>query len=149
MYCPQCLTEYRDGFFECADCHVPLAPGLPPEPPPKPDAARAVSPVTPDDAGLELVTVLETDDAFAISLAKAALEDAGIEYMVYGETSRYAPIGDLAGRLGSGSPSAKAYCVQVTSEFQKEARELLEPFEEPLSPAEMEAIPEPDDPARE
>jgi hypothetical protein len=30
MHCPQCLTEYRDGFSECSDCHVALAPGLPP-----------------------------------------------------------------------------------------------------------------------
>jgi hypothetical protein len=31
-HCPRCGTEYRPGFAECADCHVPLVPG--PAPPP-------------------------------------------------------------------------------------------------------------------
>lgn len=29
-YCPQCGVEYRDGFLECADCHVALRAGTPP-----------------------------------------------------------------------------------------------------------------------
>lgn len=29
-YCPQCLTEYREGSPECIDCGVPLKPGAPP-----------------------------------------------------------------------------------------------------------------------
>ena len=24
MYCPECKTEYRQGFYECADCKIPL-----------------------------------------------------------------------------------------------------------------------------
>ena len=24
MNCPLCLSEFRDGFTECSDCHVPL-----------------------------------------------------------------------------------------------------------------------------
>lgn len=35
-YCPSCLTEYREGFDTCADCHVPLVEALPPEPEPEP-----------------------------------------------------------------------------------------------------------------
>src|SRR5262249_22330175 len=32
MYCPQCRVEYRDGFTECPDCHVPVLGGTsPPE----------------------------------------------------------------------------------------------------------------------
>ena len=26
-YCPECLTEYREGSVECMDCGVPLGPG--------------------------------------------------------------------------------------------------------------------------
>ena len=33
MFCPQCTVEYRDGFTECADCKIPLAQELPPQPP--------------------------------------------------------------------------------------------------------------------
>ena len=38
---------------------------------------------------LDLVTVLETSDTFALSLAKSALEDAGINYLVSGDDPRY------------------------------------------------------------
>ena len=24
MFCPLCLSEYRDGFTECGDCHIAL-----------------------------------------------------------------------------------------------------------------------------
>ncbi len=111
MYCPQCLTEYRDGFFECSDCRVALAPGLPPEP----AEARP----------LELVTVLEPKDSFALTLAKAALEEAGIGYLVIGD----AP----AGLFGGGeTPIAACACrVQVAPEDEAEARALLEPLAQP------------------
>ncbi|MDP9341770.1 MAG: hypothetical protein M3Q23_06635 [Actinomycetota bacterium] len=34
-HCPRCGTEYRPGFTECADCHVPLVAGpAPPQGPP-------------------------------------------------------------------------------------------------------------------
>ena len=29
MHCPCCRASYRDGFSECPDCHVALAPGDP------------------------------------------------------------------------------------------------------------------------
>ena len=25
MFCPLCKAEYRDGFTQCSDCHIPLA----------------------------------------------------------------------------------------------------------------------------
>lgn len=31
MYCPQCGSEYREGFTTCVDCQVPLVESLPPE----------------------------------------------------------------------------------------------------------------------
>ena len=32
MFCPKCRSEYRKGFSECADCHVPLIRKLDPLP---------------------------------------------------------------------------------------------------------------------
>ena len=54
---------------------------------------------------LDLVTVLETSDTFALSLAKSALEDAGINYLVSGDDPRYSSIYDGAvGAPGIGKP---------------------------------------------
>jgi hypothetical protein len=35
MYCPSCAGEYREGYFECADCKVPLVERLPADAPPR------------------------------------------------------------------------------------------------------------------
>jgi hypothetical protein len=123
MHCPRCLTEYRDGFLECSDCHVALAPGLPPVP------AKG-------EHEVDLVTVLETSDPFAINLGKATLEDAGIRYVMEG--------GDDAGERGltGMSPAgAMASQLQVESSQAAEAREMLEPLlnPEPIGEEEAEA----------
>jgi hypothetical protein len=69
MYCPQCGVEYRAGFTECSDCHVPLLAGTsPPEP------------AVPSTPLLGLVVVLETNDRIQLALAKGLLEDAGIPF---------------------------------------------------------------------
>jgi Putative prokaryotic signal transducing protein len=123
MYCPQCLTEYRDGFTEYADCQVPLAAGLPPEPP-----NRDV---------LELVTVLGTSDTFALTLARASLEDAGIDYVVACDEHGHHPMFPSAFPMGA-APICTCECrIQVTPEYENEARALLEPIErpEPISDA--------------
>ena len=66
MYCPECRTEYREGFTECADCRVPLVAGTPP-----PDAAD------PFDPSLELVVVLESNNPVQLAMATGLLEEAG------------------------------------------------------------------------
>lgn len=33
MFCPKCRTEYRKGFYTCADCEVSLVNALPPAAP--------------------------------------------------------------------------------------------------------------------
>jgi len=109
MYCPQCLAEYREEFTECADCHVPLAAGPLPQPTRLPD--------------VEFVTVLETRDPVALNLAKASLEEAGIEYLMASGESAVALMG-LAYYPG--------FCqIQVAREDEEEARALLEPLQEP------------------
>ena len=123
MYCPQCRTEYRDGFLECTDCGVALVCSLPKKPQPH---------------TLDLVTVLQTGDSFALTLAKSALEDAGIEYVVSGGDPRY--IAGFRGAFGVGAiPLGKCSCrVQVASESEPEARVLLEPLQEPVAVPDIE-----------
>lgn len=108
MYCPQCLAEYREEFTECADCHVSLAAGPLPQPARQPE--------------LEFVTVLESSDPVALNLAKASLEEAGIEYLM---TSGASP--SALTRPGCYPGSCR---IQVAREDEEEARALLEPLQE-------------------
>lgn len=83
---------------------------------------------------LDLVTVLETGDTFALFLAKAALEDAAINYLVSGDDPRYFSIYDGAvGAPGIGqTPLWKCSCaIQVARESEAQARALLESLENP------------------
>lgn len=109
MYCPQCRVEYRDGFNECSDCHVPLSAGPPPP-----------EPAGPFDPTLDLVVVLETNDRIQLALAKGLLEDAGIPFFVLGQIATL--VQDVDGFLH------KWVRVQVSRDCEAEARELLEPL---------------------
>ena len=115
MYCPQCRAEYREGFVECSDCHVPLAAGVPPTPPEEP-----VETVDPPDPEIDLVTVLETDDTVLLSLAKSVLEEAEMEFAVVGKVY-----------MGGGRPSympnwfGNVERIQVRRDCEAQAREIL------------------------
>ena len=122
MHCPQCLTEYRDGFSVCADCHVPLAQGRPP---------ASVE----QQHDVALVTVLETSDPFVVNLGKATLEDAGIEYVMGGDDAAE------RGLTGMSPAGAAASRLQVEAARADEARELLEPLLNPAPIGEEEAEP--------
>jgi len=68
-----------------------------------------------------IVTVLESQNPVEIAWAKAALEEAGIDYYVAGEQ-----VGVLAEAI---SPFIVAVCrVQVASDRVAEARAILEPM---------------------
>ena len=112
MHCPQCLTEYQDGFTECADCRVPLSPGSAPK------AAK-------EGHKVELVTVFETHDPFAFNLAKGTLEDAGIEFVIAGDDY------EERGLTGITPAGALASRMQVAAASANEARDLLEPLIHP------------------
>ncbi len=107
MYCPQCLVEYRDGFTECSDCHIPLSPGTPP-----PESAG------PFDPTIGLVVVLETNDLIQLALAKGLLEDAGIPFFALGQIATL--VQDVDPFLH------KVVRVQVPRDRETEAREVLE-----------------------
>jgi hypothetical protein len=124
MYCPRCLTEYRDGFIECADCRVPLASGPVPQSPDAEVMARK-------EHSVSLVTVLESGDQFVLALAKAALEDAGIDYVLEGANQKFT--GGYPGTFGVGAIpfGGSSSRIQVAQESEAEARTLLEPFQKP------------------
>lgn len=111
MYCPQCRVEYRAGFTECSDCHVPLLAGAPEDTP------------DPFDPTLGLVVVLETNDGIQLALAKGLLEDAQIPFFVLGQIATL--VQDVDGFLH------KWARVQVPRDREAEARELLESLLQP------------------
>jgi len=80
---------------------------------------------------LESVTVLETHDTFALALAKASLEEAGIEYLVKSRDLPALRMPQDGTSLGL-TPLCGCYSqIQVAREFADEARELLEPLRNP------------------
>jgi hypothetical protein len=73
MFCPECKTEYREGFYECADCGVPLVDVLPKE-----EEDKILFGETADADGLTMV--FQTADNHDFITAAKILEDAGIPY---------------------------------------------------------------------
>jgi len=125
MFCPECRAEYRPGFYECSDCHVPLVGSLPPEPvepPPGPFWDPAPRPGLPNPDA-ELVVVFESGDPFVLGLAEGALESGGIPYLLSGEGR---------GRTGLIDPAVAGWQQFVVArENEEEARRLLEPLTDP------------------
>ena len=102
MFCPKCGAEYREGFYECADCHVQLVWELPPEPEKK------------HIRHLELITVVKVENTIHLALVKSILEEAGIPFIVKGIISD-----DV---ILVGNVDAE---VQVDREDEQEAKRLL------------------------
>lgn len=100
MYCPKCLVEYREGFTECADCGVALVEGTPPDP---------------KVAYVDLVTVLETNNAAAFAVAESLLRAADIDYVVQNAgASNVFPVTDIGPMQ-----------IQVESDLAQKASEIL------------------------
>ena len=117
MYCPKCGAEFREGFFECSDCLVPLVENLPLEDPkpivenlppeePKPTIASEC---------IKFKNIKKSTDMGDIAIIKSILDDYKIKYSIYNEF--------LA------SPFAKdEYRLMVSKDQVQEARELLKDF---------------------
>jgi threonine dehydrogenase-like Zn-dependent dehydrogenase len=85
LWCPQCRSEYREGFSVCADCGVALVKSLPPkaDSPPtdrQPTDPKIVGPFLPDDDLVEIATTNAVD----AELIAAQLRGAGIQAAVFG-----------------------------------------------------------------
>jgi hypothetical protein len=91
VLCPQCGSEYREGFRECANCKVPLIDERL-SATPYPSLMRGAVPLAPDTA--EPVVVFRSNDVMVISIAESILRSAEIEFMTRGR--------DIQGLFGWG-----------------------------------------------
>ena len=74
-WCPKCKAEYREGFTECATCHVPLVDELPDEQDMEqmPDAVRQKW----RDSGFSLRVSTATKAAWEANEQQISVTDAG------------------------------------------------------------------------
>ncbi|HKV12987.1 MAG TPA: DUF2007 domain-containing protein [Thermoanaerobaculia bacterium] len=116
MFCPECGSEYREGFTTCADCEVALVPERPAEF------------AEPEFEGEEtLVSVLSAGDLSLLTRARSLLEAEGIPYTLDGEGLQ-----NLfgAGMIGLGyNQIVGPPHLRVREEDEARARELLAELE--------------------
>jgi hypothetical protein len=88
--------------------------------------------VYPTESFPELVGVLDTNDNFALGMARAALTEAGIVYDVVA-------ISGLSANLEATKPKwwIRPSRILVAQEDASEARSLLEPYQQPISAGEI------------
>ena len=104
MYCPKCRSEFREGFFECSDCSVPLVEDLPPEKP---------EPVPEYVDFKEIKTSLDMGE---IALIKSILDAHKIKYIIHNEF------------IGSTYGAALPARIFISEDQAQEAKELLKDF---------------------
>ena len=78
MICPNCHTEYREGFYRCADCDIPLINETDSEI----DSVEAE-----DSPSPELQPVFETQDSSFLSDLVALIEENKIPYVLQSGTA--------------------------------------------------------------
>ena len=109
-YCPECLTEYREGAAECIDCRVPLQPGAPP--------TTVDSPGFTPDAKLVAVRTFRGPTAsLEAELARNVLKEEGI---------LSALPGDMGGEV---IPGIDVVHLLVREEDTSRAEAILEAFQ--------------------
>ncbi len=129
MFCPQCRSEYREGFTRCDNCDVALVAVLPPE--------------AGDPSDRDLVMAFETGDPGLLAMAHSILDEATIPYLTQGEG-----IQDLfgVGRLGTGF-NILTGPVHILVERASEAvvHQLLDGLEEDAAAHHLEGDATPDE----
>jgi len=113
MFCPQCCVEYRDGFVECADCHVPLTAQLPP---PETSAEGHEG-----EGDLDVLIRTGCWNPIAVGLARSLLQEAGVPFFVMDQTSAASQ---------EGGNFLSWLDIRVPHDREAEAREILRSVEE-------------------
>jgi hypothetical protein len=107
MICPECGSEYREGFTHCNDCDVDLV--EPQADPAEPDA--------------ELVSVYKSGNPALLPLVESLLRDAQIEFMTTGQS-----VQALQGAIGISFVVPVEFWVR--REYAEQALELLADVDE-------------------
>lgn len=105
MVCPKCNTEYREGFYTCADCLVPLVE----KPPEREEVPETPQPHIYTGDFVEVFQTIDQDDFLTVKLA---FDEEEIPNNFSGEIL----LGDRPGRL------ARFF---VPTEFKDCALEIL------------------------
>ena len=127
MICPNCGQEYREGVETCAECGTALVA----EAPAGEDEEDAEA--GPEAEWRDLAAVLVSIDIAELTVARSMLEAAGIPVFARGDTlQEFFGFGRLNGGVSAIGPVR----LEVPSEREAEARELLaarsnEPPDEP------------------
>jgi len=106
MYCPSCRTEYREGYYTCADCGDTLVSMLPP-------AETTLESV--------LEPLLRTPSADVMSMLVDALEQAEIPYVLQAGTALALLDGE---RIFGAQPAAWEARLWVPGDRLEEAKAL-------------------------
>jgi len=106
MFCPECRSEYREGFTRCTDCDVDLVAELP--------ALPAV-----DEAPRIVFTTSQPSEA---ALMKSVLEASGVEVFAFDEhqANITVPMATLLGDVK----------LAVSPEQEQLARDVLRDYQE-------------------
>lgn len=116
-WCPKCKAEYREGFTECAYCHVPLTNQKPQDNAPPDGYEAELSLMNP-------VTVYEAKDGADVAMICEILRNAGIQTA----TRDSETLGGLL-RLYTGS-SIYGMSILVDRTQVEKAREILQTWAE-------------------
>lgn len=112
MFCPGCKTEYREGFFTCADCQVPLVSELPG------NEEKSI-----ETEPIQFSEILSTRNPAEIAVIKSIFEAEDIAFYFLGKQMMTSP-------LLSGGGSARLF---IACEDIGRAKDILKDieFEEP------------------
>jgi hypothetical protein len=113
MFCPECRSEYREGYLRCADCGVDLVEQLPEEEP----AARARS-------GGPPVVVFVSGDIHEAALVRSLLEGSGIRAVLFDEhfSRMDSPMSMIVGGIKVVVPELQAaFAREVLTEYRGHA----------------------------